>query len=193
MRILLVLALVLTPTARLSAQSLFASLTGVVSDPSGAVVPGATVRLINEQSNSARDTVTDCSGYYSFASVAIGDFTYRLAVEAKGFETFEAPGMQLLGGEKRNVNVTLKVGATTQTVEVAGAATSMVPVDSGEKSETLTDQRTRQLYRGGQQRGRVHQDHAGIRHPERHFQQGQLHRRNHRHQRQRQTPAARAR
>ena len=66
MRILLVLALVLTPTARLSAQSLFASLTGVVSDPSGAVVPGATVSLINEQSNSARDTVTDSSGILQF-------------------------------------------------------------------------------------------------------------------------------
>jgi hypothetical protein len=131
-------ALMAVPAVRLPAQSLFANLTGVVSDPSGAVVPGATVKLINEQSNSTRDTVTNAEGYYSFASVAVGSFTYRLEVIAKGFNTYDAPGLQILGGEYRNVNVTLQVGATAQTVEVTGAATTIVPVDSGEKSETLT-------------------------------------------------------
>jgi hypothetical protein len=126
------------PVSRLSAQSIFATLTGVVSDPTGAVVPNASVKLINEQTASTRDTVTDGAGYYSFASVSIGDFTYKLVVEAQGFQTYEAPGLQILGGEKRNINVELKVGSATQTVEVTGAATSITPVDSGEKSETLT-------------------------------------------------------
>jgi hypothetical protein len=137
-KLFVALTLLAMPAARLSAQSIFATLTGVVSDPSGAVVPNAAVKLINEQSGSARDTVTNAEGYYSFASVATGNVTYKLVVEAQGFATYEATGMQLLGGEKRNLNVDLKVGTAAQTIEVTGAVTNIVPVDSGEKSETLT-------------------------------------------------------
>ena len=99
---------------------------------------GAKVKLVNEQSGYTRDTVTNNDGYYTFVSISVGDFTYKLTVEAKGFVTYEAPGISLLGGEKRNVNVVLKVGNTSDTVEVTGVADSIVPVDSGEKSETLT-------------------------------------------------------
>ncbi len=138
MKFLVGVALLTVLATRLPAQSLFASLTGIVSDPSGAVVPNATVKLINEQSGSAYNSVADAQGYYSFNSVSVGDFTYKLTVESKGFETYQATGLQLLGGQKRNLNVELKVGAATQTVEVTGAVSNIVPVDSGEKSETLT-------------------------------------------------------
>jgi len=138
MKFLVGLALLTVPVARLSAQSLFASLTGIVSDPSGAVVPNAAVKLINENSGSVRDTVTDAQGYYSFVSVAVGNFTYKLTVAAQGFETFEATGLSIQGGEKRNLNVDLKVGAASATVEVTGVVSNIVPVDSGEKSETLS-------------------------------------------------------
>ena len=77
MKLLIALALLTLPATQLQAQSLFATLTGVVSDPSGAVVPNATVKLVNEQSGSTRDTVTNTVGYYSFASVAVGNLTYR--------------------------------------------------------------------------------------------------------------------
>jgi len=136
--ILVGLALLILSAVNLPAQFTSATLTGVVSDPSSAVVPQAKVRLVNEQSGDARETVTNADGYYTFAGVAVGNFTYKLVVEAKGFVTFNAPGISLLGAEKRNVNVTLKVGNTTETVEVVGVADSIVPVDSGEKSETLT-------------------------------------------------------
>jgi hypothetical protein len=137
-KILAGLALLILLAMHLPAQFIFGTLTGVVSDPSGAVVPQATVRLVNEQSGDTRETVTNSEGYFTFASVAVGNFTYKLTVEAKGFFTYEAPGVTLLGGEKRNVNVTLKVGNTSETVEVIGVADSIVPVDSGEKSQTLT-------------------------------------------------------
>jgi len=137
-KLLIALTLLAVPATRLSAQSIFATLTGVVSDPSGAVVPNASVKLVNEKMASARDTITNAEGYYSFASVSIGDFTYKLVVEAKGFQTYEATGLQILGGEKRNLNVELKVGSAAQTIEVTGAITKIVSTDSGEKSETLT-------------------------------------------------------
>jgi len=132
------LALLALSARPLPAQSLFATLTGIVSDPSGAVIPGAKVKLTNEKSGSAYDTVTDASGYYSFASVSVGDFTYKLTVEAQGFSTYEATGLAILGGEKRNVNVDLKVGSASSTIEVTGVVSNIVPVDSGEKSETLS-------------------------------------------------------
>ena len=122
----------------LKAQGIYATLTGVVADPASAVVPGATVKLKNEQSNSLRQTTTNAEGYFTFASVGVGDFTYELSVEAKGFVTYRATGISLSVGEKRNINVNLTVGATTEVVEVTGTATSIVPVDSGEKSSTLT-------------------------------------------------------
>lgn len=122
----------------LRAQSIYSTLTGVVSDPASAVVPGATVKLKNEQSGSLRETSTNTEGYFTFAGVAVGDFTYELSVEAKGFALYKATGLALSASEKRNINVELKVGSTSEVVEVTGTATSIVPVDSGEKSALLT-------------------------------------------------------
>ena len=128
---------ILTVTS-LPAQSIYATLTGTVSDPASAVVPGAKVTLRNEQSGSLRETTTNGDGYFTFASLAVGDFTYELTVEVKGFNTYKAGGITLAGAEKRNINVTLQVGSTSETVEVEGTATSVTPVDSGEKSTTLS-------------------------------------------------------
>lgn len=119
-------------------QSIFGTLTGVVSDPSGAAVPKARVHLRSESTGSLRDTVTNTDGYFTFASLAVGDFTYELTVESQGFSTYKAAGIALGGGEKRNVNVTLKVGETTETVEVKAGVEQLATVDSGEKSATLT-------------------------------------------------------
>ena len=135
--VLLSFLTVLQPT-NLHAQSIYATLTGVVSDPAQAVVPDATVKLKNEQSGSLRETKTNPEGYYTFASLAVGNFTYELTVEAKGFVLYRATGIDLNAAEKRNINVALKVGATTEVIEVTGTATSIVPVDSGEKSSTLS-------------------------------------------------------
>src|SRR5438105_6009696 len=119
----------------LQAQGIFATLTGVVSDPSGSVVASAKIVLRDSVSGSARDTVTNAEGYYTFASVPVG--TYTLTAEAPGFETYKADDIRLGGGEKRNVNVTLAVGATTATVEVNAQELALVTTDSGEKSFTL--------------------------------------------------------
>ena len=75
-----------------------------VSDPTGAVVPNAKIMLTDSTSGSARDTVSDGAGYYTFASVPVG--TYNLAVAAGGFKDYAASNITLGGGEKRNVNVT---------------------------------------------------------------------------------------
>ncbi len=117
-------------------QGIFATLTGVVSDPSGALVSGAKVTLKDLVSGSTRETTTNSDGYYTFASVPVG--SYSLVVEAQGFQTYKATEIRLGGGERRNNNVTLAVGATTQTVEVTAVQDfAVATVDSGEKSFTL--------------------------------------------------------
>src|SRR5207237_10860448 len=126
------LALISLSVTNGRAQGLFAALTGVVADPSSAVVANAKVKLHDAFSGSDRVTETDKEGFFSFASVPVGK--YVLSVEAPGFQAYKASDISLGGGEKRNVNVALQVGATTQTVEVSGDAAIVVPVDSGEKS-----------------------------------------------------------
>jgi hypothetical protein len=122
--------------ASLSAQGVYATLTGVVSDQSTAVVAKAKVTLTDAQSGSVRETLTNNDGYFTFASVPVG--TYNLAVESKGFSSYKVNGIAMSGGEKRNVDVSLQVGNTSQAVEVAGTVEQLAPVDSGEKSATLT-------------------------------------------------------
>jgi hypothetical protein len=161
-RVLVGLALVMLVASSLPAQQISATLTGIVSDPSNAVVPQAQIKLRNESSGSERVTITNNEGYFTFASLDVGDYTYELTVTAKGFLTYKAPGIALSGGEKRNVNVTLKVGSTTEVVE--------------RKVGHADAQRTGQLRRGGQQRGRIHQNDAGVQYPERHEERCELHR-----------------
>ncbi|HTS64872.1 MAG TPA: carboxypeptidase-like regulatory domain-containing protein [Candidatus Acidoferrales bacterium] len=130
------IALAATLATDLSAQGIYATLTGIVTDPSTAVVAKAKVTLTDTQSGSQRDTLTNNDGYFTFASVPVG--TYNVAVEAKGFVTYKVQGIGLGGGEKRNLDVSLQVGSTSQAVEVTGLVDQIAPVDSGEKSATLT-------------------------------------------------------
>ena len=119
------------------AQGIFATLTGVVSDPAGAVLAGSKVTLRDAESGSLRQTTANGEGYFTFASVPVG--TYILTAEATGFELYKADDIRLGGGESRNVNITLKVGSATETVEVTGAEQNVAVLDSGEKSFTLEE------------------------------------------------------
>ena len=117
------------------AQGIFATLTGVVSDSSGGVVPNAKITLRDSTSGSTRDTVTNGEGYYTFASVPVG--RYELTVEAGNFRQYKASDIDLGGGEKRNINVQLQVGAAGETVQVNAENIALAVTDSGEKSFSL--------------------------------------------------------
>ena len=116
-------------------QSIFATLTGVVSDPQGAVVPNAKIVLKDASSGSSRETATNGEGYYSFASVPAG--TYILTVDSSGFKQYQAKGISLGGGEKRSVDLALAVGVAGETVEVDAMNSTIAVTDSGEKSFAL--------------------------------------------------------
>src|SRR5690348_8357174 len=137
----------LLSTSVMWAQAIFATLTGVVTDPSGAVVGGAKIVLKDAASGSERNTVTDSQGFYTFASVPVA--TYNLSIEAPGFQTYRANGIAMGGGERRNVNASLTVGSTNQTIEVTGTADILAPVDSGEKAAVLTTQQLQNFVQVG--------------------------------------------
>ena len=139
--------LLLLTSGTLQSQGIFGTLTGVVSDQSGAVVANAKVVLKDAISGSARDTITNGEGYFTFASVPVG--TYVLTVEATGFQTYKADHIRLEGGEKRNINISLAVGVTTQTVEVNAQEVPIVTTDSAEKSFTLESQQLQNLTQVG--------------------------------------------
>jgi hypothetical protein len=90
---------------------------GVVSDPTGAVIPNATVTLSDTATNHERTATTNEVGRYNFASVDPGD--YRLKATAPGFNAIESP-LKVDVGKSFTVNVSLTIGQASQTVEVKG-------------------------------------------------------------------------
>jgi hypothetical protein len=91
-------------------------ITGQVIDQSRAIVPGAQVTLTQEATKTSRTATTNASGRYIFSFVKPG--TYDVTVTKSGFQTAKVVGQTLIAGGQLNANVTLKVGALTQTVEV---------------------------------------------------------------------------
>ena len=136
MKVFSALAMFWLVVASLPAQSIYGTLTGIVSDPSQAVVTAAKIKLVNAESRDNREAVTNSDGYYTFVSVPPG--AYEITVTAPGFETYKQTGIAIRGGDKINVNVTMKLGSTTNVVEVTGSIDLAVPVDSGENFNRLT-------------------------------------------------------
>ncbi|MBI4908563.1 MAG: carboxypeptidase regulatory-like domain-containing protein [Acidobacteria bacterium] len=136
LRLLAGAVLSLALALQMPAQSIYGTITGIVSDPSNAVISGAKLKLRDMQSGSMRETITNSEGYYTFASVPPG--AYELTATNSGFESYTQQGIGLRGGDKLNFNLTLKVGNTANTVVVTGDADLVAPVDSGEKADRLT-------------------------------------------------------
>ncbi len=102
------------------AQLPTASLTGIVTDPQGAVVPGARVVLTNPATGVTRETTTASDGRYVYPNLLPGN--YDLRVEAKGFSNREYRELHLEVGRVVTVEVSLRVASEAQTVTVTGGA-----------------------------------------------------------------------
>src|ERR1700730_5041759 len=97
-----------------------ATLGGTVTDPSGAAVPGAQISVKNNATGVTREVTSDSSGLYTVPNVIPGD--YEVRVSAKGFSTARQANVSLAVGQQQQLNFSLKVGETSQTVEVTGTA-----------------------------------------------------------------------
>jgi hypothetical protein len=104
-------------------QEVTASITGTVADPSGAAVVGATVTATSQERGLTYTGVTNDSGLYRIAQLPVG--TYGLKVEKSGFALASYPAFVLTLNQVARVDVTMKVGQTSETVEVTGTAPLM--------------------------------------------------------------------
>lgn len=103
---------------------------GTITDPSGAVVAGATVTITNLQTNLTRSQVTKSSGTYSFELIPPGE--YKVEIEAKGFQKSVVPRIQALVGNVAEVSQALQIGEikTTVVVEVTSGAVQVNTQDA---------------------------------------------------------------
>ncbi len=100
-----------------------ATISGFVTDPSGAVVPGAQVAAVNVGTGISNPAVTNADGHYQIPALLAG--TYRVSVDAKGFKTTTRVGVRLDAGEQLGLNIRLQLGAATQHVTVRTTAVNL--------------------------------------------------------------------
>ncbi len=115
--------LALFSAALLSAQQITGTVTGIATDPSGAVLPGVLVRVTNLQTNVARETTTETSGAFSVPFLPAA--SYSLTATAKGFRTFQIDSFVLQVGQTARLDLALEVGDVTQTLNVSGNAVAL--------------------------------------------------------------------
>ncbi|MGH9403619.1 MAG: carboxypeptidase-like regulatory domain-containing protein, partial [Terriglobia bacterium] len=116
---LIVLAFAVLDAPGLYAQVDTGTITGTVTDPSGAVVPGATVDLINQETNFKLTATTDSSGSYTFTPIKIG--TYTVEASFRGFQQAVHKDVSVQVQANVNVSFALQTGSVTQTVQVTAA------------------------------------------------------------------------
>lgn len=103
-----------------SAQERFGNVSGVVKDPTGAVVPDVTVTVKNQ--NTARTLTTKTRGDGTFFIGDVEPGRYKISFEKQGFSRFETPDAQVLVGKTTSIDASMKLGAASEIVEVTGAA-----------------------------------------------------------------------
>jgi hypothetical protein len=101
---------------------------GVVSDQSGAVIPGATVKLIDTSTNQARETTTNKAGQFAFVDVAPG--AYNITATKSGFELDKVDNQVVAVGTQSTANFTLHIGNAQTTVEVQAAGTDLQTINA---------------------------------------------------------------
>ena len=100
-----------------------AGINGIIADPQGAVIPGATVTAVNTATSQSRTVESGGSGGYLFPLLPVG--TYTVTVESEGFQRYEQIGVLLQAGDNVRLDVSLQVGDVQTTITVDAMATQV--------------------------------------------------------------------
>src|SRR5712692_4053977 len=122
-RLLLVavsLLLVAVPGCFGQAKAINGQIEGTVTDPSGAVVPGASIAIENVNTGFKRELKTDNNGFFRFPVLPLG--SYSLKAAASGFAEATRSGIVINAGSTATENLTLLVTGTSEVVEVTSSA-----------------------------------------------------------------------
>jgi len=126
--VLMVIAVALTLAPALFGQAYFGTVSGELTDSTGALVTGANVVLTDQQKGFHFQTISDNSGRYLFRSIPPG--SYVVSVQAPGFGTTQSAGFRVDVNENATANLVLKVAAATQSVQVEAAAQAIQTEDA---------------------------------------------------------------
>ena len=132
------LTVALAVPAFAQSQAANGSIEGTVKDSSGGVLPGVTVTITNTDTGAERSVVTNESGLYRALLLPLG--AYRVVAELQGFKKYEESGVRLSAGQTATVNVTLGVGAVSETVQVSASdkpALDIARIDIGHSLSEL--------------------------------------------------------
>lgn len=132
---LLALLLVMAVCRPALAQTITGSITGAVTDPSGAVVPGAKVIATNVLTNVETPTITNQSGIYSLSFLQIGK--YKISVQSTGFSPQSTGVFTLEVDQVAKVNIALKLGGTSSNIVVTDAA-PILNTENATTGDTIT-------------------------------------------------------
>jgi hypothetical protein len=126
--------LLLASTTALGQGSTTAAIRGNVQDPSGGVLPGATITVTNTGTKAVQTAVSDERGQYQFAALFPG--TYDLRVELSGFKSYERKGLALSPNDNRGIDVRLDVGQQSETITVT-AQQEVIQTQTGAREGVL--------------------------------------------------------
>ena len=127
----------------LTAQNISGSVKGTVTDPTGAAIANADVRLVNKSTGAVANTVSTPAGLFVFPSVLAG--SYDLTIEAPGFQQYQRTGIELTASEIRDLGtVSLTIGESRSTISVVDTAAAL-QLASGEKAGVVTGRQLNQL------------------------------------------------
>ena len=124
------------------AQSVYGSMTGTVTDSSGAVIPNASVQVKNEKTGSVNKTTSTSAGSYRFPELPLG--SYDLTVTAPGFSTAQLSGVTVQIQSTTGQNVTLQAGGETTTVNVNADAPTL-QTESSDMGGVISDKQITEL------------------------------------------------
>jgi hypothetical protein len=138
----LILSILVLCTTNIWAQSTTGSIYGTVVDPTGAIIPQATVTATNTATAAVSTRTTDPSGNYTFPTLDPG--SYKITVKMPGFQTQTQQGITLSANQNIHVGVTLAVGSTDTTVTV-DAGTTLVDTREAQLAETIDQKQIQEL------------------------------------------------
>lgn len=124
------------------AQLTTATLAGTITDPSGAVVSGATVTVVNGNTHYAAKAISNASGGYRIDLLPIG--TYSMTVEAPGFKKYVQANITLSVNQEANVGAILQLGAANETVTIT-AEPPQINLENGTVGRTIESQEVENL------------------------------------------------
>src|SRR5262245_41658992 len=134
---LLLFGCVVTLAVPASAQDVRASISGIVTDASGSVVPGATVTAPSVERNTTSSTVTSETGNYLVQFLLPG--TYRITAELSGFKKLVRENILLQIGDRARIDIALAVGGSSESVVVSEAA-ALLETETGSRGHVITSQ-----------------------------------------------------